>query len=150
MTRTISFCILIITVGVILAAVISEPSFLSDNNKFLKDFVNHELLSILGVVLAITLASAANLHLEFNKIEEKFKATGLSKSRGNIKNGAYALIIMFFASVCIVVLKPIIADGERSQAVFNGFALLIVEWYILIMTDMLETTFAIPAHIAED
>jgi hypothetical protein len=52
---------------------VAQPSLLADSNGFLLNFVNQELLAILGIIMTITLASAASLHLEFNKIEEKYQ-----------------------------------------------------------------------------
>ncbi|MHB8885688.1 MAG: hypothetical protein ACYC5H_11540 [Methylovirgula sp.] len=149
MTKTIAFCILIVTIGVLLSCVVCEPSFLSDSNRFLKGFVNGELLNVLGVILAITLASSANLHLEFNKIEERYKKVALVKSRSEVKSGTYSLILVFGLAVLIVVLKPIVDNGERSEAVFNGLSLLTLEWYIIVMADILETALAIPANLSK-
>ena len=59
----IAFCAGSVTISVV------RPDFLGDDNIFLKNFVNHEFLNILGLILAITLASVANIHLAFNRIE---------------------------------------------------------------------------------
>ena len=58
--------------AVVLICAIYNPSYLSDKNEFMHHFVNHELLALLGIIMTITLASAASLHLEFNKIEERY------------------------------------------------------------------------------
>ena len=61
MTRSIAYCALICAVAVVAICAIYNPSILSDQNKFTREFVGHELLGLLGIILTITLASAANL-----------------------------------------------------------------------------------------
>lgn len=67
--------ILIALATVLLTISFYQPHLLSDNNTFLRAFVSEQLLATLGFILAVTLASSANLHLELNKIED---ATGKS------------------------------------------------------------------------
>lgn len=59
--------------------VITQPAWLSDRNDFLRDLSSRDILPVLGVILVITLASAAQLHLEFNKIEERAKKRNAQK-----------------------------------------------------------------------
>jgi hypothetical protein len=99
MTRSIAYCALICAVAVVAICAIYNSSKLSDQNKFTREFVGHELLGLLGIILTITLASAANLHLAFNKIEEQYKRRGLTKTRQGVKQGAYCLIFLFVLSV---------------------------------------------------
>ena len=98
MTRSIAICTLIAAIAVVLICAIYNPSYLSDQNEFLHHFVNQELLTLLGIIMTITLASAASLHLEFNKIEERYKKRGLSNTRRGVAQGAYCLIALFLAS----------------------------------------------------
>ena len=54
----------------------ARPVWLSDSgNDFLKGFVNHELLAVLGFIFAITVAAAGSLHIEFKMlVAENFPA----------------------------------------------------------------------------
>ena len=70
MNKTVARCIVICAVAVWIILSLAVPWVLADTNAFLKGFVNPKLLSLLGVIVTITLASAANLHIELNKIEE--------------------------------------------------------------------------------
>jgi hypothetical protein len=97
MTKTVSYCILIVLSGVIAAISSSSPSVLSDKNEFLSRFVGSDLLNTLGVILAITLASAAQLHLAFNAIEERAEKTVFKKSRDGLRQAASWLIGLFLA-----------------------------------------------------
>ena len=47
--------------------VVCEPQWLS-NNAFLNGFVSHEILALKAVILTVTLASVANIHLALNRI----------------------------------------------------------------------------------
>lgn len=147
MTRTIGFCALIC--GATLVAVLAayNPAVISDKNDFLHHFVNQELLGLLGIIMTITLASIASLHLEFNKIEERYQRRGLTRSRQGIMQNAFCLIGLFFVSVVIVVAKPVTHGGDAGEALFNGAALLVLLWNILILIEITETAFAIKPHI---
>jgi len=147
MNRTLSYGALILFVGVSIALVAARPNWVSDQNGFLQNFVNHEFLNLLGVILAITLASVANLHLEFNKIEEKHQREGLQRTRQSVKKSAYWLIGLFITGVVIVVIKPLLAGGETAEAVANMAALFIVLWQVLILVNLTQLVFAIPPDI---
>jgi hypothetical protein len=123
-----------------------RPSALNDQNAFLRNFINHELINILGVILAITLASVANIHLAFNRIEERYNAPdALSKSRGNLKKAAYWLIGLFVAGIVIVVSKPMASDPSTPtlEALFNSAGLLVLLWQVLILVSLMQLVFMI-------
>lgn len=147
MSKTLFYLILVVFAATSIVLVAVRPDWVSDQNTFLRDFVNHEFLNLLGVILAITLASVANMHLEFNKIEERFQRAGLSKSRQNIKKAAYWLIGLFVAGVTVVTLKPLFGQGAVGEGVANMAALLIVLWHVLILIILTQLVFAIPPHI---
>ena len=147
MNKTISYCIVIVSIGVWIILSIVEPWVLNDTNTFLRDFVNHELLNVLGVIMAITLASAANLHLEFNKIEDAAKKTILSGTRAKVKTSSFFMIYLFILAVVVVVVKPHFTVSEVTTSFFNGLALLIVIFNILVLVDLTKLVFSIqPIH----
>jgi len=152
MTKSVAYTSLIVSVGIVIALAIGAPTLLSDNgNGFLKSFVSHELLAILGVILAITLASAGQLHLTFNKIEEDYKQkNALNSARRSVQSAAYWLIGLFLFAVTLVVVKPLVATTPWSQTLFNGFAIVILIAYVLALIDLLKTTFAIGPKIDGD
>lgn len=150
MNKAVAYCLLIVVTGIVIACAISVPSLLNDNNRFLHDFINYELLGVMVVILTITLGSIAQLHLEFNRIEERYKKrNALLKSRQGIKLAAYFLIALFIAAIVLVTLKPILAEADWSQTLFNGFGLVILLWDILILTELTITIFSIIPHIEE-
>ena len=61
------FIILVAFILFCSVSTVVKPEFLA-NNVFLVEFVNQELLALLAVILAITFASVANIHLALNRI----------------------------------------------------------------------------------
>lgn len=150
MNRTVAYCILVVATGAVIALSASAPTTLGDQNRFLRDFVNHEFLNVLGIILAITLASIGQLHLEFNKIEERYKQRGgLAKSRSGVRKAGYWLVGLFVAAVAVVVVKPIVPQTAEWTSIFNGAALIVLLWNILILVSILQTVFKIEPDIPE-
>jgi hypothetical protein len=151
MTRSLGYLILLVVSSALVTISVSRPDFLGDQNTFLKEFINHEFLNILGVILAITLASVANVHLVFNGIEEKYKTRGgLQKSRMNLKKSAYWLIFLFIAGAILVVIKPLVCNTPLSNAIFNSIALVILLWHVLILIGLTQLVFQIEPEFPED
>lgn len=150
MTRNIAISSLIAALAVVLVCAIYNPSYLSDQNTFMHHFVNHELLALLGIIMTITLASAASLHLEFNKIEERYQRRGLTKTRRGVVQGAYALIALFLLAVALVVFKPLFPHSESAEALINGVAVIVLIFNVLILLEMTQLAFAIQPHIKDD
>jgi len=136
-------CIFIVSVGAYIIVSLCAPWVLSDHNIFLKEFVNHEFLNLLGIIVAITLASAANLHLEFNKIEDTVGRAFLSRTRNSVKRSVSWLIGGFSFGFLLVVAKPLLPPVETSTALINGIAVLIVIFNILILIDLTQLVFKI-------
>src|SRR5207245_1925985 len=109
MSKTVAYCVLIVSAMLVVVLSAASPSVMSDDNSFLKAFVGEGLLAVLGVILAITLASAGQLHLTLNQIEERHNKYGFVRMRGSIKSAANWLIALFIAAVISVVAKPLLA-----------------------------------------
>ena len=95
MNRNLALCGLCVAAGIVVCVSAYAPRWLNDQNKFLADFMNYNLLSILGVILAITLASASSMHLKFNDIEERLKRRVMQASRSEIESSSKWLIGIF-------------------------------------------------------
>ena len=121
-----------------------ETCWLSDNNKFLANFVNQELLAVLGVIVTITLASAASLHLELNRLEDDH-GEGFEEARFATKAYAYLLIWIFLGAIALVIVKPIAAQSPFVEAVFNSLAILIIVLNVMALMDLTGAVFQIPA-----
>ncbi|PJB71957.1 MAG: hypothetical protein CO093_04060 [Alphaproteobacteria bacterium CG_4_9_14_3_um_filter_47_13] len=135
-------------VWIVLSCIV--PDVLSDKNSFLKGFVTHELLGFLGVIVTITLASAANLHLKLNELEEKVQKQVFSKTRAMVKKSAYWLLGMLLIAFLLVVIKPVVANSNTVEAIFNGAALLVVFFNILVLIDLTQSAFSLEPSIDKD
>jgi hypothetical protein len=144
MSRSVGYFVLGISLALVAILAIFRPSTLSDHNLFLAGFVTHELLSILGVILAITIASAGQLHLTLNEVERLYKSPGaFNKTRRGVHSAAYVLIGLFLAALAVVLIKPLVPSAEWSQSIFNGLAVVILIWNALILISITQTIFAI-------
>lgn len=145
MTRMVSIVSLISLMIAVALISCAHPNWLSDQNPFLKNFVNHELLAVLGVVVTITLASAASLHLELNRIEDETQEP-FEEARSATKAYAYLLIVLFALALALVVIKPLLASNAHLEAAFNGVAVLIIIVNIMALADLTSAVFAIPPN----
>lgn len=145
MNKTIAWTAILVTLGVLLAASACAPFLLSDEgNSFLRGFVNQELLALLGVVVTITLASAGNLHLELNKLEDR-TGNHFKRTREAVKLSAYSLILIFVAAGVLVVVKPMFGSDIRASAACNSVAITLVVFSVFVLADLTRTVLAIPA-----
>jgi len=150
MTSSVAYCLLISAATAVVVLSATSPSILGDSNEFLKGFVNHELLNILGVIIAITIASTAQIHLNFNQLEEKYQKRGFQRARAGVQRAAYVLVWLFVLGVLVVVSKPLMAREEWVQSIFNGSALIILLWNLLILVSLTQGVFAIKSDVKDD
>lgn len=130
---------------VLLTVSACSPHLISDDgNDFLKNFVNQELLSLLGIIVTITLASAGNIHLELNKLQDRTTLT-FRRTRQAIKLSAYSLIAIFAMAGALVVIKPMLGNDIRATAACNAVAIVLVVFSLFVLIDLTRTTFGIPA-----
>lgn len=149
MSKPVSYCILIVSAAIVVVLSAVVPNLLSDQNAFLKGFISDGLLDVLGVILAITLASAGQLHLTLNQIEERHKRHIFGRMRGGIKMAASWLIILFVVAVIIVVAKPLCARTAAIESLFNGFGLFVLLWNVLLLVSLTQGIFAIKSEIPD-
>lgn len=141
MSKRTAYCLLISAGSFFMLLSIFSPCTLSDSNKFLNSFVNHELLSFLGVMVTITLGSAANLHFELNQLEERYKKRVFASTRKEVKQAALSMIFMLVFAILLVVIKPLLNYGDTVVSVLNGTALLIIFANVLTLTDITMAAF---------
>ncbi|WP_164155997.1 hypothetical protein [Sandarakinorhabdus rubra] len=117
-----------------------RPAWIGDCNELLAKFVNEQLVNVLGVVLAISLASLAQLHLSLNALEERRGQPFLANVRREIRQAAWWLIGLFAVGVVAVLAKQPLAALPFGALAVNALALWIVCFYVLILLDI---TFAV-------
>lgn len=146
MTKNIGYCTLICLATLVAILAVAAPTLISDDNEFLKSFVNHELLNVLGVIVAITLASAAQLHLTLNGIEERLGIpNSFIKTRSGVQSSVYWLIGLFLVALAIVIVKPLVASSQWAQTLANGASVIVVVWNLLVLVSLTQAVFAVPA-----
>ncbi|MDI1363996.1 MAG: hypothetical protein PSX79_03900 [bacterium] len=118
-----------------------RPELISDKNAFLKDFVNQEFLGFMGVVVTITLASAGNLFIELNKLEDRAEASVFSKTKRSVKASAFSLIWSLVFALILVTVKPLLGPGQGTQAIANAAALTTILFSILVLVDLTVAAF---------
>lgn len=146
MSKTVSYCALLVVASFLATVVVCKPELLSDGNSFLKALVDKDFLVISGVILTITLASSASVHLALNDIESRVGHAFLHRTRANVHSSSYWLIAMFLVATVLLILKPYFEHSVQAQSAFNSAALLILFWMILIMTSLTRLVFAIKPH----
>jgi hypothetical protein len=147
--RTIARCAIIAAVAAWLVISLAAPMWLSDQNPFLKGFVGANMLSFLGVVVTITLASTANLHFEFNKMEEAAGFAGFPRARLRLRQSAFWLIGMLLIALALIVAKPWFGVSDVATSLANGAALLIVIFNVLVLIDITQMAFTISPNLPE-
>lgn len=83
------------------------------------------------------------MHLTFNRMERDAGRTFLHRSRQGVKAACYALIWLLIAAIVLVVVKPVAATELWSQSLFNGAALVLILWNILILISITQGVFRI-------
>lgn len=141
MNRTIAVVALLAWCAVWLSILAAAPTALSDDNAFLAGFMNHEFLSFMGVVVTITLASAANLHIELNKLEDKLDAPVFRGTKRDLRHSAFTLVGALVAAIVLVIIKPLVVGCAVPEAVANGAGVTILLISVLILIDITSAAF---------
>jgi hypothetical protein len=149
MSKSAAVFLTVVSLASVIWVAAYAPRWIDDHNEFMRGFINHELLAILGVILAITLASASQIHLKFNEIEEKNGRVLFARSRGEIKSSCYCLIFSFLGAIACVFLKPLFAEHHFAVAFINGACLWVLLFNILILFDITSGIFQIQPQIKD-
>ncbi len=120
-----------------------DPTPLSDQNDFLSNFVNHEFLNFMGILVTITLASIANIHINLRRLEKENKGLVLKNTRAAVRRSALFLIWTLLFSVIVVFLKPLLPPLETWQALMNTFALASILGGVFVIYDITKLAFKI-------
>lgn len=141
MNRTIAICLMICWVALAAVIAVVRPELISDKNSFLKDFVNQEFLGFMGVVVTITLASAGNLFIELNKLEDRAEVSVFAKTKRSVKASAFSLIWSLVFALILVTVKPLLGPSQGAQAIANAAALTTILFSILVLVDLTVAAF---------
>ena len=114
------------TVLVCTMITIQFPKFLSDENGFLRNFVNQEFLAFLGIVVTIGLGICINLNLELMKFEADRGKSIFRGTRRTIKLSAIFLIWILFIALLVVIVKPLLLQSDLYVSFINSAAIYLI------------------------
>lgn len=144
------FVVLSAIIVLLISIIICRPEWVGDNNEFLRGFVNHEYLNVLGVIFAISLASLSQAHLSLNRIEENRQKECFRETRKEIKKAAIWLICLFSLAFVVVIGKPLICTTQTETAIANSMAIVIFSMYVLVLLDITMAVFDLKPEINSD
>ena len=145
MSKVLPWVILTGLLTILTVISFTQPWMLDDRNTFLKVFVGADYLATLGVIVSITLASAANIYLHLNNLSDD---TGqrFSNTRRSIRRSCNSLVWAFVAAIVLVTVKPLLPSASYNLAMANSFALIILYFNASVMLDLVRTSLAIPTR----
>lgn len=120
---------------------------LSDKNKFLSGFVNHELLGFMGVLVTITLATSTNLVINLYRLEVLTGKNSFKNTIKDLKDSSYLLIYSLIIVFSLVIAKPIFSNNEIIESILNASAVTCVLGAVLMLLDITRTAFVLAPMI---
>lgn len=145
----IKLAIVISMITVALSASFCDPSFFGKNT-FLASFITFELLNILAVILTVTLASIANIHLSLNRIvRTAFKdrakgAAAANRVRSEINQNGWLLFWLFIFACALVFFKGAFETPTVFVLSFvNSIGLVVLLTNLLVLCDIYQVIYAI-------
>jgi hypothetical protein len=112
-----------------------EPSWLGDENEFMRQFVDEQMLNILGVIIAIFLPSAATLYLRLAEIQRD-RGVDLAKYRAAIRWNCGIVVGLFAATVVLLIFKGSVSDVKELTSAANGLTLVVLLANLLVLVDL--------------
>lgn len=135
--------------GAVLASiVVCKPEWMSDNT-FLKGFITFEILSLLAVILTVTLASVANIHLAINRIIAKHLSGNFAQVKvaeeikAEIKSNAWTIFYSFFFAVAILFIKGLSEADTLIVSTCNASMLWILFLNLMCILDIYRVIYGI-------
>jgi hypothetical protein len=136
-----------VSLGIILTILLvinsQYPKVFSDQNKFFSDFLDSDLLSTVGFMASISLATATSIHFAMNDFEIREKMA-LTTTKASVRRSATSLIVTFVFALLIVVVKPLWPDCPKFVAYANMASIMLLIFNAFVMHDLLMTALSIP------
>lgn len=127
---------------------VSREEWLS-GNVILKDMINHEIIALFAVVVTVTLASVANIHLSLNRIvlgkfqgnqELKEKAKEVMK---HLKENSWYIFYGFGLTFLAIIFKGANIDNNFIVASVHAFCLWMLMLYGICLLDIYKVVFGL-------
>lgn len=130
---------------------VCRPEALASND-FVNKFVGADLISVLAVVMTITFASIANIHLTISRIigaafKDDFAAGQMQASalRSQLNSNAWLMFIAFIGALICAAIKGIHAANSTVIAVSDGLGVGALVIHILVFHDIYAVLFDLSA-----
>ena len=120
------------------AVSIGLPEFFAEN-KFLVDFVNHEYINVLAVLVTVSMVSVVQIHLEYTRIERRFKIRVFKEARSAVNTSAFVLASLLVASFVLSFVRAEFHNNIVAVSIVHVLALLTMIEGIFIMHDLVST-----------
>lgn len=154
------FWIITLIVAVALTATLSMfwPALLA-KNKFLVEFVSHEIMAFLVVIMTITFASVANIHLTVSRaqaaIADLAKRKELEKEfagplRAETRSSAWLLFWGLVICGLALIVKGQFPEVEQVVSFVHGVAIIVLITYGVVTYDIYEAVFELVGLEASD
>ena len=121
-----------------IAVSVSWPTLFA-KNKFLLDFVTHEYVNVLAVLVTVSMVSVVQIHLEYTRIERRFKMRVFNEARKAVNLSAVVLVTILAASFLLSFLRAEVADNDFWTSIIHIAALMTILEGIFIMYDLVST-----------
>lgn len=127
-------------------AVVSRPHWLSDNT-FLDTFISHEIIAVLVVILTITFASVANIHLSLNRLAEASprRKQQIGEIRKEINSEAWVIFWSFIVCVIALVTKGAADGNPYVVAASHAVGAVVLLLNLLVLHTIYRAIFALVA-----
>lgn len=143
--RPVQFISLLIFAALLVAVSICSPETLS-KNQFLDEFVNHEYINVIAVIVTVSLVSVTQIHLEYSRIERRFDVRVFGEARGTINLGALILTSMLLLAFLISFVRAEVSTDLVQLSLTHGAALLTILASVFIMYDLVRTVYVLAAE----
>ena len=118
-------------------------------NTFLVQFVTHEIIALMAVILTVTFASVANIHMSLNRILlERFKknekmllaADGIKKE---LRDDAWIIFGGFIVMVVLLIVKGEFDKSDYVASSVNCAGIWLMALYIVCILDIYRVVFGL-------
>lgn len=134
--RVVYLTTTIVAAGVLVAVSVCRPEILA-KNKFLEGFINHEILNIMGVIMTISIATIATIHIWFNELEDKHKQKVFGPARREINQSAFYFIALFLLQLLLLVVRSFFEGNDLAMSLFNSGSLLLLICSVITLVDIM-------------
>lgn len=140
--RRIPLIFLIVVGGVFSCFSVISPELLG-LNKFLVDFINHNFVSVLTVIVTVSLVSITQINLEYSRIERRFRQRVFEKPRRTLNLGAFILTASLLLGFLLSFLRAQFEGHVMAMSFIHSLCLIIIFEVVFIMYDLIRTVYAL-------